>query len=468
MLFIFCCLLAVQGFSQENRFVYIQSENGSPFYVRMGKQIFSSTASGYVILSKLKEGNFQLNVGFPRNEYPEEEFYIAVKGQNEGYLLKNMGDRWILFNIETMAVTEGSKSMVQQTAAQQEKAPDAFSSLLADVVKDSSILQDNVAKKEPAVTAAQAKTEKPGLIAGSTERVKQDTSLLDTGKTEVTGQVSKIETGTVDSAKLAASGLTEQADATSAASHSVSTSGTPGGLEGSMKKTLSMKESNGLDLVYVDTKLKDTIRLFMPVVKQKAIEGAPRELYNPDAGKAKTDSTLTITPTIVTAPPAEVSAMATDTTSKKIPANGSATETMKTVDLPAPKKDTLNSNAQADKIAPPTKKEEKSAQIIYTPSVNSDCSSYATGIDFLKLRKKMAGESDNDKMVEVARKAMKTKCYTTQQVKDLSYLFLDDEGKYKFFDAVYPFTSDSNLFYQLESQLKDPYYINRFKAMIHK
>ena len=37
-----------------------------------------------------------------------------------------------------------------------------------------------------------------------------------------------------------------------------------------------------------------------------------------------------------------------------------------------------------------------------------------------------------------------------------------------FFDAAYPFTSDSDQYNSLKSQLSDEYYINRFKAMIHK
>ena len=46
------------------------------------------------------------------------------------------------------------------------------------------------------------------------------------------------------------------------------------------------------------------------------------------------------------------------------------------------------------------------------------------------------------------------------------YLFLKDEGKYKIFDAAYPFVSDSYNFSTLETQLTDVYFINRFKVMI--
>jgi hypothetical protein len=71
-------------------------------------------------------------------------------------------------------------------------------------------------------------------------------------------------------------------------------------------------------------------------------------------------------------------------------------------------------------------------------------------------------------MIKVAKKFFKSKCYSTGQIKDLSYLFLTDEGKYMFFDAAYAFTSDSDQYPILLSQLKDDYYRNRFKAMIRK
>jgi flagellar motor protein MotB len=100
--------------------------------------------------------------------------------------------------------------------------------------------------------------------------------------------------------------------------------------------------------------------------------------------------------------------------------------------------------------------------------VNSDCRSYASEDDFLKFRKKMVSQDSEDAMISIAQKFFKAKCYSTEQVKNLSVLFLKDEGKYKFFDLSYAFVSDSHNFYTLESQLKDTYYIARFKAMVRR
>ena len=78
----------------------------------------------------------------------------------------------------------------------------------------------------------------------------------------------------------------------------------------------------------------------------------------------------------------------------------------------------------------------------------------------------MTAQKDEDEMIDAAQKLFKQKCYSTEQVKNLSVLFLKDESKYKFFDTAYPFVYDSGNFKNLESQLTDPYFISRFKAMI--
>ena len=98
--------------------------------------------------------------------------------------------------------------------------------------------------------------------------------------------------------------------------------------------------------------------------------------------------------------------------------------------------------------------------------VNTDCKNMASDKDFIALRKKMAAEESDDDMVTAARKVFKTKCFTSEQVKNLCVLFLKDDGKYKFLDAAYPFVYDTDNFKQLGSLLTEEYYLNRFKAMI--
>lgn len=125
-----------------------------------------------------------------------------------------------------------------------------------------------------------------------------------------------------------------------------------------------------------------------------------------------------------------------------------------------------NSNIKI--IEKDTVKENTKQAITKSGMINSDCKSFAADEDFIKLRKKMVAEDNDEDMIKAAKKVFKNKCFTTEQIKNLSTLLLKDEGKYIFFDAAYPFVSDSDQYSVLEKQLSDSYYITRFRAMIHK
>jgi|GEM_PF-5520664 len=99
---------------------------------------------------------------------------------------------------------------------------------------------------------------------------------------------------------------------------------------------------------------------------------------------------------------------------------------------------------------------------------NSNCSAQADEKDFFALRKKMIAQEGTDEMILVARKGMKEKCYTTDQIRNLAVLFLTDADRYQFLDAAYPFTYDANKYSGLVDLLKDSYFVDRFRAMIRK
>lgn len=425
LVLIFCLLsqcAIIQA--QDKRFIYIQTENNQPFYVRINGKLYSSTASGYVILPKLDATDYQLNIGFPKNEFPEEAYQISVANHNEGFLLKNLGNKWSLFNIETMALVDGVST---QPDVEVKIQTDPFSSMLADVVKDSSLVKERVVV-EPK----------------KAETLKTDTAKEITANTVEEKPVENISNTVADSTEIL-SGITT--------THVETVKEKPA----SIKRILLMNEAKGLELVYVDMAIGDTIRLFMPVsANNNTPKERPKIIYQPEQ---KDTSSYTITPTIVTGPEYGVKDSRRMEPEKK---QEIAPKQDKIIYNP---EDSPKSNEDVNQL-----KEERTdtPEVIQYSHVNSDCVHFATNNDFLKLRKRMAAETDNDKMLDVARKYFKNRCFSTEQIRNLSYLFLDDEGKYRFFDLAYAFTSDSDQYYKLEGQLKDDYYINRFKAMIQK
>jgi hypothetical protein len=85
--------LAFSANAQQVHFVYLQTENSQPFYVKMNNKVVSSSPEGYVILPNLVDNTYEMVVGFPKNEFPEEKFTVTVDKRNEGFLIKNFGEK---------------------------------------------------------------------------------------------------------------------------------------------------------------------------------------------------------------------------------------------------------------------------------------------------------------------------------------------------------------------------------------
>lgn len=224
----------------------------------------------------------------------------------------------------------------------------------------------------------------------------------------------------------------------------------------SVLKILSILEADGRSMVYVDTDYgkADTVRIFIPY---KKIEMQVK------------DTAIKIIKEAVNAPIVKEVQEIKET---KMEDQALVKKDMPEKEMPDStllKKDTVVNEPLVEKRKDPVKDLEAN---IENPEkkpvlmINSDCKNLATDDDFLKLRKKMAAQKSDENMIVIARKTFVSKCFSTEQVKNLSSLFLKDEGCYNFFDAAYPHVNDTQNFKTLVSRLTDEYYINRFKAMI--
>lgn len=375
-LFVFTLAIILPVFlkAQLNHFIYLQTEGKQPFYAKLDKKVFSSSASGYLIIPKLKDGQYNISIGFPKSESGEQTYTYSIDNKDVGYLIKNFGEKgWGLFNLQTLEVVMSGIKEGKTDVAKTEKTDD-FSNMLSEVVNDPSIKQAEkpiVVQKEKLVINKQQ--DKP--VVQSTNKI-----------TIVKKQV-----------------ITNKA---------------------------------GVQATYIDITgdKQDTIDIFIP------------------ADITKTDDNA-----ITLAEEKE---------------NISAKEETKTKEeaKPEEKKPIIGEDRKflpiEMKVASDTTAAVETPPAVLMQMINSDCKAIASEEDFLKLRKKMAAEDTDDAMIAVAQKVLKAKCYTTDQIKNLSFLFLKDAGKYRFFDIAYQFVSDSSSFSTLQSQLTDEYYISRFKAMV--
>ena len=416
---IFISAIALFAKAQQIHFIYLQTEAGQPFYVKLDNKVVSSSLTGYLIIPKLIDGDYQLSIGFPKNVFPEEKFQISINKKNEGFLLKNFGDKgWGLFNMQSYEVVMGGGKNATEVVAKNLQN-DPFSKMLANVVKDSTILQ----KDAPIIEAP--------VIAK------------------------------VDSPNVA-----------------VVVQAPPPLVFSPASKFLSKNNADGMEMIYIDhnENLNDTIRIFIPVEKTLIKTNADNKIVQNE--KSSTPQVKDVASITDAQPDSKVNADPESSVSHPVfleninSIKNKDSTGLKMDDVVKPPanlaKDSMSKEANEAKVVSQKDNIFVLPKVVESSTVNSDCKAFANDEDFLKLRKKMASENSDDNMIKIAKRTFHLKCFSVEQIKNLSFLFLTNEGKYKFFDLAYAFASDSDQYGTLQSQLTDSYYINRFKAMIHK
>ncbi|MEO6548836.1 MAG: DUF4476 domain-containing protein [Ferruginibacter sp.] len=428
--FLMVILFSLTGLqAQQNHFIYIQTENRQPFYIKLNAKLYSSSATGYLVVSKLKQGDYNLAVGFPKNEWAEQNLVCTIEQNDLGYLLKNLDDKgWGLVNLQTSKLIS-SVSKIKEVNAEVINKTDAFSNLLSNVVNDSTIRQAEAVKSE----VKTANTEIPaGNVTG------KDTAIITTTLTTQTnistsGNGSSISNG--EEAKM--SDAQQQLTESNRATRSV------------IKRTLMNNNEGGTEMIFIDISndTVDTITVYIPANKKeiaiaKTVD-KPQEVEKPkEVEKAKEEG-------------AKIGAE----TELKV-----KEKDKKFLEVEVP---TQNNQVEAGKLATINSGESTAGTVAEKAlMINSDCKNFASEDDFLKLRKKMAANDTDEEMISLAKKTLRTRCFTVEQVRNLSVLFLKDSGKYAFFDMAYPFVADSHNFSTLQSQLTEAYYISRFQVMI--
>ncbi|MDE3212098.1 MAG: DUF4476 domain-containing protein [Bacteroidota bacterium] len=411
----FLSLAGLTARSQQIHFIYIQTSDLQPFYIRLGGKIISSSTDGYVIIPKMEDGNYNLVVGFPKNEFPEENFPVQVSGKNLGFLLKNFGEKgWGLFNRQSFQITMGGEVHPENTAEGARK--DAFSKMLATVVKDSTILQKTTVQPPPQLVTPATATQKEAADAAEAKVP----VLLTRHRAGDSVRMVYVMTGNNHSDTVTAwfmPPVPAAKDSEAAATVLESSSLIPG-VPSPTSVNPTPAASDHAD--QIGNARKGTPPSSQPVFLDQITTAVPL-----DTSKETVSSGVT--------PGAGTQGTDLDKTVKKSP------------------------------VAP-----SQGPAVINSSAINSDCKAFATNSDFLKLRKKMAAVTSDSAMLQLADHEFHKECFSSQQVRNLAYLFLTDKGKFNFLVAAYPFTSDSDQFFKLSSVLTDPYYVNIFKAVVHK
>lgn len=426
--------LTLSASAQKVYFIYLQTEDYSAFYAKLNDKIYSSSNAGYLILPNLKDSTYNFSIGFPSSQ-TDSKFTVAIAGKDRGFLIKNFDSGLGLFDLQNLSVIRAQKEEKDKTISYQRRN-DEFSSLLSKAANDTSLLyaviRQDVALQQvpPAVKEAQSD---PAAVQVK-EEAKKDTPVTSlqtdialNNKSDSNGGGSAIQTVSSISSNEEIKNQKKTADEDSlknlAAVRTEENKTQVSGIDSAaivtpeiyvrsvIKKHSESSTSEGFGLVFYDRYDQgvDTIRLIIPnpkiVLRQFEADSSEKTNEFIHVNEIKQDS-LTQIPVVVSNKPKVV--------------------------------------------------------------ISANCKAVASNNDFLKLRKNMAAKETDEGMVDEAKKYFRNRCFTTEQVKNLSALFLTSAGKYQFFDAAYLHVTDQEQFTSLESEIRDDYYLKRFKALVDK
>jgi len=504
-LIVFLCL-PVTLFSQKEYFIYLQSESNQAFFVRMADQTFNSSPAGYLILSKLKDSTYQFKVGFPHQKWPDQTFKISVKAKDHGYLLKNFeGKGWGLFDLQSMNVQMAENSTAAKKTGGGDSAPvSRFTEVLAKAANDPGLREKPVyaSLKEPvpATPAAQQPIPKnPTTENKQTEPEKTDIANagnIPTGEpANIDKQTAAPKTDTVVQNAIAKNEEPEKKDSISS-STVASLDKTAGQAPDAKQPTLPEKRDT--NTVAVNTNHTEKIN------EQKPVAGETSGQVKPDTSVTKADIAKNnnteknkqeeppVSNQKERGEPEQKDPVAVnqkpDTPSadyvKSVVVKRSESSTTEGFGLTFIDKiadwrqDTIRILIPNPPLIPVGKKDNKTndrrflditdeeVQPVVKKSTTPVCATVASQDDFFKLRKKMAGEKESEAMINEARKDFKAKCFTVEQIRNLGNLFLNEAGKFQFYEVAYPHSSDQAAFKTLEAEFRDPYFVHRFRNLI--
>lgn len=445
---IFCYNTFAQDSSENKYFIYIQNEGGTPFYVKKNNVLLSSTPSGYMIIPQLPKGKYQLTIGLPGNKAPEASFAVNIQGADDkGFLLKADNDKLNLYSLKDLSPVD---PLAVASAAGNRIVDIPVSSGTSGKKKHKDIVTQNENIASDATSPVQsAPNEKPvseessdfakmlNEITGKDEPVvaktpqqKEPQSVEDSGSALVTGTEKPIATPETSSPE-------EQLQI---------------GSETNAGHTKPGKEEPAF-ITFIPRQSDTTTTGATPVDNSSKVLSPLKK----DSETASENTSL-----ILEKPSKEEAVVKSEDVS------GSGQENSSSNDFEAALRAAESTvHHKTVQVVRDNDSTEDDNRIQNIP--NSDCKNKADAEDFQKVRRKMASRSDQESMYRTAEKYFKGgTCYTSAQIKSLTYLFSSDEYKYKFLELAYPHVYDTSHFPALVKTMADEYYQGRFNALIGK
>jgi hypothetical protein len=144
-----CMISCTTALAQQSLYVYLQSENLQPFYVQMEDKVYSSSAIGHLVIAGLPDQTCNFEIGFPQQAAQPQRFAVPLKNKDHGFQLVKSPKGWALLDLQTDETIRPMKEAGNSNLLYGErKKDDAFATLMAAVVNDSSVLYTSIVKKD--------------------------------------------------------------------------------------------------------------------------------------------------------------------------------------------------------------------------------------------------------------------------------------------------------------------------------
>lgn len=482
--------LGLVAYSQKVYFIYLQTEPVQPFFLKMNGKLHSSSASGYLILSRLVDSAYTFSIGFTHSGQSEHTFTVKTEQKDHGFLVKNFGDKeWGIVDLQTLNIQYTATPIPASVAIPNDpgKEVSPFTDLLAKATGDPSLRESPPAPRVEAkpvvkpdvVAIEQPKAIPPAEVPVSVPGTATATPVLETAPV-VTEKKEEAPPAKIEAIPVKAEPVltpkeekkTEPVPTVTApvVTPQVSVDSTIKSPELIVQKKVELNPAPVQEKAVVSELPAAKTAAVTPVVYAKSVvtkrsESSTTEgfglVFMDSWEGGKIDTIRLLIPN-----PKRVAELVKETPK----ADKKFLEIQATAVKPEEKKPVVEEKPKQPEQLQPVNEVKTDPKPADTPAekpvVSGTCVETATETDFFALRKSMAAAEGDDEMISLAKKYFKQKCFTAAQLKNLSALFLIDEAKYNFFDAAYKYTSDKAAFASLEAELKDPYYINRFKAII--
>ena len=496
----FCCLLAGSARAQREHFVYLQTEDMAPFYIKLNGKTVSSTAFGYLILGKMKDSTYPVKVGVLGSDQVQD-YGLKVDGRNAGYLIKKLGDKgWGLVDLQTQAEQvsmEWSSAIAAETArqqfleAEQKRIADSTAAaaamasqvqVQADSARDTAAVAagvmaaqaDTGQRVEPAKSAEAAAAVGAGAVVAaatvSADQAKKDSAapIVAAPKTEQERYADSINAviaakekelkalqallaGGAAAAVTSGGGDTAAQQKSSVGTVAPAKPADAGGAAAAVAAGTAVAAAN----VISDSGSKPDSAKASPSAKPAATDTASKAPVFLDIDFSAGDSTQARDTAMVTAPvltvaPADSLQPATDSS------RAAAIPVAPVTDSVPPVKAAPDSARADSAVAAPAKVQRQ------------PCTDILGREEVEKLMTTTAGMTDMDAMVQTYREAFRDKCVSTSNLKKICGGLVSDVSRYRVLEAAYPHTLDFYAFADLASLLKDPYYLTKFKALVQQ